>query len=187
MQEEIIISGFGGQGQLFAGQLLAYAGMMEDRKVAWIPSYGPEMRGGTANCTVIIGDEEVGSPVVTNPSAVVAMNPPSIDKYLAAIRAGGVLVGNTSLGTRPINRDDIRVIMLAASEEAIASGGTEKLANMVALGALLAAVPVVSVQSLLAALRKVLGERKASLFEANESALRRGLEIGRLQAGGSVP
>lgn len=178
MQEEIIISGFGGQGQLFAGQLLAYAGMMEDRKVAWIPSYGPEMRGGTANCTVVIGDEEVGSPVVLQPSAVVAMNPPSLDKYEKAIKPGGVLVVNTSLGSRPVQRTDIRVVAVAASEESISAAGTERLANMVALGALLALLPVVSLDSLLAALRKVLGERKAGLFDANEKALRRGMALG---------
>jgi 2-oxoglutarate ferredoxin oxidoreductase subunit gamma len=178
MQEEIIISGFGGQGQLFAGQLLAYAGMMEDRKVAWIPSYGPEMRGGTANCTVVIGDEDVGSPIVLQPSAVVAMNPLSLEKYEAALKPGGVLVVNTSLGGRPVQRADIRVVTLAASEESLAVAGSERLANMVALGALLALLPVVSLDSLLAALRKVLGERKASLFAANEKALRRGLALG---------
>jgi len=179
MQEEVIIAGFGGQGQLFAGQLLAYAGMMEDRKVAWIPSYGPEMRGGTANCTVVIGDEDVGSPIVLSPSAVVAMNPPSLDKYEPAVKAGGVLIVNTSLGTRPVRRKDITIAAIAANEEAASVAGNEKLANMVALGALLALLPVVSIESVLAALRKVLGERKAALFEANEKALRRGMDLGR--------
>lgn len=179
MQEEIVISGFGGQGQLFAGQILAYAGMMEGHKVAWIPSYGPEMRGGTANCTVIVGDEDVGSPIVSHPSAVVAMNPPSLDKYEPLVKPGGVLIVNTSLGTRPLRRTDLRTVIVAANEEAIKAAGTEKLANMVALGALLAVLPVVSVDSVLAALHKVLGERRADLYEANEKALRRGLEIGR--------
>jgi 2-oxoglutarate ferredoxin oxidoreductase subunit gamma len=181
MQEEIVISGFGGQGQLFAGQLLAYAGMMEGRKVAWIPSYGPEMRGGTANCTVVIGDDDIGSPIVLSPSAVVAMNPPSLDKYEPVLKSGGVLIVNTSLGSRPVKRTDLRVARVAASQEAVAGGGSEKLANMVALGTLLAVLPVVSVDSLLMALHQVLGERRASLFEANEKALRRGIEIGRSQ------
>jgi 2-oxoglutarate ferredoxin oxidoreductase subunit gamma len=181
MQEEIIISGFGGQGQLFAGQLLAYAGMMEGRKVAWIPSYGPEMRGGTANCTVVIGDEDVGSPIVLHPSAVVAMNPPSLDKYEAAIVPGGVLVINTSLGGRTSNRSDLRIATVDASEQALQAAGNDRLANMVAVGTLLALLPVVSAESVLAALRKVLGAKKASLYEANEKALRRGIAVGRGQ------
>ncbi|MDP3046055.1 MAG: 2-oxoacid:acceptor oxidoreductase family protein [Chloroflexota bacterium] len=181
MQEEIIISVFGGQGQLFAGQLLAYAGMMEGRKVAWIPSYGPEMRGGTANCTVIIGDEDVGSPVVLHPSAVVAMNPPSLDKYEPAVAPGGVLVINTSLGSRAPRRSDLRLATVNASEQALQAAGNDKLANMVALGTLLALLPVVSGESVLAALKKVLGAKKANLYEANEKALRRGIELGRAQ------
>jgi 2-oxoglutarate ferredoxin oxidoreductase subunit gamma len=181
MQEEIVISGFGGQGQLFAGQLLAYAGMIEGRKVAWIPSYGPEMRGGTANCTVLIGDEDVGSPVVLHPSAVVAMNPPSLDKYEPAIAPGGVLVINTSLGSRALSRSDLRIATVDATGQAVASAGNDRLANMVALGALLALLPVVSADSVLAALTKVLGTKKASLYEANEKALRRGMELGMAQ------
>jgi 2-oxoglutarate ferredoxin oxidoreductase subunit gamma len=181
MQEEIIISGFGGQGQLFAGQLLAYAGMMEGRKVAWIPSYGPEMRGGTANCTVVISDEDVGSPVVLHPSAVVAMNPPSLDKYESAVIPGGILVINTSLGTRTPKRSDLRIATVDASEQALQAAGNDKLANMVALGTLLALLPVVSADSVLAALRKVLGAKKASLYEANEKALRRGIALGEAQ------
>jgi 2-oxoglutarate ferredoxin oxidoreductase subunit gamma len=181
MQEEIIISGFGGQGQLFAGQLLAYAGMMEGRKVAWIPSYGPEMRGGTANCTVVISDEDVGSPVVLHPSTVVAMNPPSLDKYESAVVPGGILVINTSLGTRTPKRSDLRIATVDASEQALQAAGNDKLANMVALGTLLALLPVVSADSVLAALRKVLGAKKASLYEANEKALRRGIALGEAQ------
>jgi 2-oxoglutarate ferredoxin oxidoreductase subunit gamma len=181
MQEEIVISGFGGQGQLFAGQLLAYAGMMEGRKVAWIPSYGPEMRGGTANCTVVIGDEDIGSPVVLHPSAVVAMNPPSLDKYWPAIVPGGVLVINTSLGGSAPDRADLRIASVDANAQAIQSAGSDKLANMVALGALLSLLPIVSADSVLAALKKVLGDKKANLFESNEKALRRGMELGQAQ------
>jgi 2-oxoglutarate ferredoxin oxidoreductase subunit gamma len=104
MQTEIMISGFGGQGVLFAGQLLAYAGMDMGKEVTWIPSYGPEMRGGTANCTVIISDEEIGSPLVHHPSAAIAMNLPSLDKYESVVRPGGVLVINTSMVNRPAAR-----------------------------------------------------------------------------------
>ena len=105
MQTEIIIAGFGGQGVLFAGQLLAYAAMDEGKEVTWIPSYGPEMRGGTANCTVIISDEEIGSPLVRNPTAVIAMNLPSLDKYETTVKPGGVLVVNSSMINRPVRRE----------------------------------------------------------------------------------
>ena len=108
MQTEIIIAGFGGQGVLFAGQLLAYAAMDEGREVTWIPSYGPEMRGGTANCTVIIADEEIGSPLVRNPQAVIAMNLPSLDKYEPTIGPNGVMVINASMINRSPTRTDIR-------------------------------------------------------------------------------
>src|SRR5512145_3351957 len=107
MQTEILVAGFGGQGVLFAGQLLSYAAMDEGWEVTWIPSYGPEMRGGTANCTVVIADEEIGSPLVRNPQALIAMNPPSLDKYEPFIRPGGVLVVNASIVNREISRADI--------------------------------------------------------------------------------
>ncbi len=110
MQTDIIIAGFGGQGVLFAGQLLAYAAMDEGREVTWIPSYGPEMRGGTANCTVVIADEEIGSPLVRNPQAVIAMNLPSLDKYEPAVRADGVMIINSSIINRGVTRTDIRAL-----------------------------------------------------------------------------
>ena len=109
MQTEILISGFGGQGVLFAGQLLAYAAMDNGHHVTWIPSYGPEMRGGTANCTVIISDDEIGSPLVRNPLGVIAMNMPSLDKYESLVASGGVFVVNSSLMTRHATRTDIRI------------------------------------------------------------------------------
>ena len=111
MHEEIIIAGFGGQGVLFAGQLLAYAGVAEGRHVTWIPSYGPEMRGGTAHCTVVISDEEIGSPLVRNPSALVALNPPSMQKYEPLVKPGGVLVVDSALVSQRSERDDIREIV----------------------------------------------------------------------------
>ena len=116
MQTDIMIAGFGGQGVLFAGQLLAYAAMDEGREVTWIPSYGPEMRGGTANCTVVIADEEIGSPLVRNPQAGIAMNLPSLDKYESAIRPGGVLVVNASMVNRAVERTDIRAVAIPCNE-----------------------------------------------------------------------
>src|SRR3954463_12518892 len=110
MQYDIIFSGFGGQGALFASQLLAYAAMDQGRYVTWIPSYGPEMRGGTAHCTVIISDEEIGSPLVRNPSAVVALNPPSLEKYTPLVKSGGVLIVDSALTSQRAERDDIREV-----------------------------------------------------------------------------
>lgn len=122
MQQEVIIAGFGGQGVLFAGLLLAYAAMDEGKDVTWIPSYGPEMRGGTANCTVVVSDEEIGSPFVKNPSAVLAMNLPSLDKYEKLVKPGGVLVVNASMVNREVERKDINVVSLPANEIADEAG-----------------------------------------------------------------
>lgn len=176
MQTEIIISGFGGQGVLFAGQVLAYAAMDSDLNVTWIPSYGPEMRGGTANCTVIISDEEIGSPLVRNPRAVLALNLPSLDKYEPLVRAGGVLIGNASLINRSVARTDIEHVLLPANELA-EEIGDKRLTNMVMLGALLAKLPVLSVATLEQALAAHLPARHQKLLPANYEALRRGAEF----------
>src|SRR5512141_3505554 len=133
MQKEIIIAGFGGQGVLFGGQVVAYAAMDAGKEVTWIPSYGPEMRGGTANCTVVVADEEIGSPVVKNPDTVLAMNLPSLDKYEPMIKPGGVLVINASMVDRPAKRTDIRVVAIPCNEIA-EELGSPRLANMVAAG-----------------------------------------------------
>src|SRR5512136_2832466 len=116
MQTEIIIAGFGGQGILFAGQLLAYSAMDNSKEVTWIPSYGPEMRGGTANCTVIIADEEIGAPTVRTPQAVLAFNLPSLDKYEPLVKPGGVLVANASLINRDFSRTDLQSVLLPANQ-----------------------------------------------------------------------
>ena len=118
MQKEILIAGFGGQGVLFAGQVMAYAAMDTGHEVTWIPSYGPEMRGGTANCTVVIADEEIGSPLVQNPPAVIALNLPSFDKYEKLVQPGGVMVVNESMVDRKAQRDDITVIYVPGNEMA---------------------------------------------------------------------
>ena len=173
MQTEIIIAGFGGQGVLFCGQLLAYAGMDEGKQVTWIPSYGPEMRGGTANCTVVISDEEIGSPFVRNPQSVIAMNRPSLDKYEDMVTPGGVLVINTSMADRKAVRKDIKVVEVAANKEA-ETLGDQRMANMVLLGALLASLPVLPVESIQKALKAHLPERHQKLLSKNFDALLEG-------------
>ena len=176
MQSEIIISGFGGQGALFAGQLLAYAAMDEGHHVTWIPSYGPEMRGGTAHCTVIISDDEIGSPLVRHPAAVIAMNLPSLDKYEPLVAPGGVLVVNSSLVTRHPARTDIRVVEVPANAMA-EELGSNRLANLVLTGALLAATGALPLEAVERALAAHLPERHRSLLEANYQALRRGAAL----------
>ena len=173
MQTEIIISGFGGQGALFAGQVLAYAAMDAGQHVTWIPSYGPEMRGGTAHCTVIVSDEEIGSPLVRNPQAAIVMNMPSLDKYEALVAPGGCLIVNSSLTTRHPTRADVHVIEVPANEIA-AELGTEKLANMALVGALLAATNALPLEAVENALAAYLPERRRELLAANRDALRRG-------------
>src|SRR5512136_1776442 len=116
MQTELILAGFGGQGIMFAGQILSYAAMDAGREVTWIPSYGPEMRGGTANCTVVIADDEIGSPVVKNPDAALAMNLPSLDKYETLVKPGGVLVVNSSMVDRAPQRKDIKAIQVPCND-----------------------------------------------------------------------
>ncbi len=175
MQTEILVAGFGGQGVLFAGQLLSYAAMDEGKEVTWIPSYGPEMRGGTANCTVIISDEEIGSPLVKNPQAVIAMNLPSVDKYAPAVRAGGVLVVNASMAPRVVERQDIIVVNVPASEIA-ESLGDKRMTNMVLLGALLGNLPVLPLESIEKALKAHLPARHHRLLPLNSQALLRGAE-----------
>ena len=173
MQTEILIAGFGGQGVLFTGQLLAYAAMDCGRMVTWIPSYGPEMRGGTANCTVIISDEEIGSPLVRNPAAVIAMNLPSLDKYESEIKPGGVLVVNSSMVNRSVTRMDVKVVMIPGNEIA-KSLSDQRIANMVMLGGLLANLPVLTVESVEKALQEHLPARHHKLLPLNYEALRRG-------------
>lgn len=176
MQTEIMIAGFGGQGVLFAGQVLAYAGMDSGKEVTWIPSYGPEMRGGTANCTVIIADEEIGSPLVRHPQALIAMNLPSLDKYEPGIAKGGTLIVNSSLIDRPANREDLNCILVPANEIA-ESLGEKRMTNVVMVGALLTAVPVLPIEAIEKALEDHLPERHKELLPLNYQALRAGAEL----------
>jgi 2-oxoglutarate ferredoxin oxidoreductase subunit gamma len=176
MQTEIIIAGFGGQGVLFAGQLLTYAAMDEGREVTWIPSYGPEMRGGTANCTVIISDEEIGSPLVRNPQAAIVMNLPSFDKYEPVVKPGGVLVVNASIINRVAGRPDIRAAMIPGNEIA-ESLGDRRMTNMVLLGCLLANLPVLPLEAIERVLKDHLPARHQKLLPMNIQALHRGAEF----------
>ena len=178
MQTEIVFSGFGGQGVLFAGQILAFAGMDAGKEVTWMPSYGPEMRGGTANCTVLIADEEIGSPVVRHPKAVVVMNLPSLDKYEPVLPEGGVLIINASLVNRGTTRSDITAVSVPANEIA-EKIGNKRLTNMVLLGALLEKLPVLSVSALEEALKNHLPERHRKLLPANLEALKLGAAFAR--------
>jgi 2-oxoglutarate ferredoxin oxidoreductase subunit gamma len=173
MQTEILIAGFGGQGVLFAGQLLAYAAMDNGREVTWIPSYGPEMRGGTANCTVIISNEEIGSPVVRNPQAIIAMNLPSLDKYEPSLAKGGLLIINSSVINRPARRTDVRSILIPGNEIA-ETLGDRRMTNMVMLGGLLANLPVLPLEAIEKALKEHLPERHHRLLPLNYQALRQG-------------
>lgn len=176
MQTEIIIAGFGGQGVLFAGQLLAYAAMDAGAEVTWIPSYGPEMRGGTANCTVIIADEEIGAPTVRNPKAALVFNLPSFDKYEPLVAPDGVLVVNSSLVDRGFNRSDIRAVLIPANEIA-ESLGDKRMTNMVMMGALLGVLPILPLTAVQKALEDHLPERHKRLLPLNFKALEMGAEV----------
>ena len=173
MLTEIVISGFGGQGALFAGQLLAYTALDNDLHVTWFPSYGPEMRGGTAHCTVIIGDAPIGSPVVKNPGAVIVMNIPSLEKYEPLVKPGGVLVVNESLVDREPTRDDLSSVMVPANEIA-EELGDKRLANLVLLGALLELIEGLTREQVAASLKVHIPEHRRNLLDANIEALEKG-------------
>lgn len=177
MFEQIIISGFGGQGALFAGQLLTYAGLEEGRHVAWLPSYGPEMRGGTARCTVTVSDEPIGSPLTDTPSAVVALNPPSLEMLEPKVTPGGLLIVNSSIAKEEIKRQDIRSLRIPATDLARDEFQNERMANMILLGALVKMTGVVTLDSVLNALKKNLPERRQHLLEPNRLALQRGSDL----------
>lgn len=182
MQTEIIFAGFGGQGILFAGQLLAYAAMDNGWEVTWIPSYGPEMRGGTANCTVIIANEEIGAPTVLNPKGALAFNLPSFDKYEPLVVPGGALVVNASLVDRGFLRTDIKGVMIPANEMA-ETIGDKRLTNMIMLGALLDILPVIDLDGIEKALTDHLPERHKRLLPLNFQALRQGAEFAAQELG----
>jgi 2-oxoglutarate ferredoxin oxidoreductase subunit gamma len=176
MQNDVIMAGFGGQGILLIGKMLAYAGMHAGKEVSWLPSYGPEMRGGTCNCTVVISDRPVGSPVIRSPRAVVAMNLPSLEKFESDIRQGGLLLINSSLINRSAEREDLMVVEVPANE--IASDlGNPRGANMVALGAYIGATEAVSLDHVIEVIRETFAAKPA-VIDVNIEALRKGFELG---------
>jgi 2-oxoglutarate ferredoxin oxidoreductase subunit gamma len=173
METSIIISGFGGQGALFAGQVLAHAALDHGLEVTWIPSYGPEMRGGTAHCTVIVADEPIGSPLVRSPDCVIAMNLPSFDKYEPLVKSGGLILADSELVPRRLARTDVRGVFMPAREIALRHGD-QRLVNIAMLGALVALIDLMPLAAAEAALRSHLPERHHHLLEANVQALHEG-------------
>ena len=173
MTNQILIAGFGGQGVLFAGKFLAYKGLLEEKQISWLPSYGPEMRGGTANCSVIISDEPVGSPIVSNPDALIAMNLPSLDKYEPAVAPGGKVFIDSTLIDRKALRDDIDAYYIPATKMA-ADAGIPTLANMIILGKMIKETGAVSFENLLDAMKKVVSAKRSELMDVNIKALESG-------------
>jgi len=173
MNEQIIIAGFGGQGVLSMGKMLAEAGMIEGREVTWLPSYGPEMRGGTSNCSVIISDDWIGAPNITQATAVIAMNGPSLEKFESYVAPGALLFINSSIIERKATRTDIEVHYVPANDIA-EELGNGRVANMVMLGAYLAKKPIVKVDTVIDQLKEVLGPKKAHLIPLNREAIERG-------------
>lgn len=173
---EIIIAGFGGQGVLSLGQILAYAAVKEGKEVSWMPSYGPEMRGGTANCIVIISNKRISSPIVSTFDVAFLLNQPSLDKFEKALRPGGTLLYEQSTIIRPPTRTDIEVLGLPGMAEA-EKLTSKQVANMILLGAFLAKHPIVHIDNVLNALKSVLPSHRQHLLGINEQALQRGQEL----------
>ena len=171
MEKSFVFAGFGGQGVILAGKLLAQAGADHGLQVTWLPSYGPEMRGGTANCTVVLSDEPIGSPVVDNPTALVAMNLPSFDRFEKTVAKGGTILVNSSLIARPAERNDVRVLNVPANDIAV-SLGNPQAANMVALGAVIKATGIIPLELIKSVMAKMLSHKNsAEIIALNEQAL----------------
>ncbi|MBI2428160.1 MAG: 2-oxoacid:acceptor oxidoreductase family protein [Ignavibacteriales bacterium] len=173
---EIIIAGFGGQGVLSMGQIIAYSAMKEGKEVSWMPAYGPEMRGGTANCIVIVSPKKVSSPIVTTFDSGIVLNQPSLDKFAAKVKPGGLLLCEQSTIITPCDRTDIEMLIVPATETATKMG-KRQIANMILLGAFLERRPVVAIGNVLQALRDVLPERHHHLIPLNEEALNIGRQF----------
>lgn len=174
MERSVVFAGFGGQGVLLAGKILARAGMDHGLEATWLPSYGPEMRGGTANCTVVLSDEPIGSPLAENPDVVMAMNGPSLDRFEPRLAAGGAVIVNSSLIPRSVRRAEVRGVPVAANDLA-RDLGEPRVANMVALGAVVRTLGVLPLSAVIAAMATELGEKgRERLVVANREALERG-------------
>ena len=168
-----LFSGFGGQGILFIGKFVAYKGMIEDKQVSWLPSYGPEMRGGTASCSVIVSDNQVGSPIVSNPDVLVAMNLPSLDRFEASVVPGGAIYYDSSLIEREVARKDVKAVGVPATKLA-SENGFPTLANMILLGKILSDRGEFTDEGIKAALGKVISARHADMLEVNLRAMQLG-------------
>ena len=176
MTEEIIIAGFGGQGVLSMGKILAYSGMLQDQAVSWMPSYGPEMRGGTANVTVILSDGRISSPILVEYDTAIILNQQSMDKFEQTVKPGGLLLYDPNGITRHPERKDINVYSIEANEEA-AKLGLAKIFNMIVLGGYLKIKPIVKLENVILGLKKSLPERYHHMINDNEKAITRGMEI----------
>jgi len=176
MKQEIIISGFGGQGVLSMGKILAYSGLTEGKEVTWMPAYGPEQRGGTANVTVIISDDRISSPILSRFDTAIVLNQPSLDKFESKVKAGGTLIYDGYGIINPPTRTDIRIVRIDAMDKA-AELKNVKAFNMIILGALLKLCPVVTIESVVKALYKSLPARHHDMIPANEEAIRAGMEM----------
>jgi 2-oxoglutarate ferredoxin oxidoreductase subunit gamma len=176
MTEEIIIAGFGGQGVLSMGKILAYSGIMQDKEVSWMPSYGPEMRGGTANVTVILSDEKISSPILHEYDTAIILNQQSLDKFEKHIKSGGTLIYDNNGVIHPPTRKDINIYLVEATKEA-SKMGLLKTFNMVVLGAYLKIKPLVEIENVMKGLKKSIPERHHNLLPMNEQAILKGKEI----------
>ncbi len=172
---EIILAGFGGQGILFAGKLLAYCGMVAGKELSWLPSYGPEMRGGTCNCHVILSDEPVSSPLITKPTVLFAMNQPSLDKFYSKLVPGGVIVYDSTLIGSGVDRDDVKAIAVPATKIANDMGAS-KLANMILIGTLIKETGIFDSDTVEKALNKLIPPKKADLLKVNLECIKKGME-----------
>lgn len=176
MTHNILFAGFGGQGILFSGKVLAYGGMVASKQLSWLPSYGPEMRGGTANCSVIISDEPIGSPLVLNPDILVVMNGPSYDRFEPAVVSGGIIIADSSLISAKTKRGDITEIRIPATQLAI-DNDIKGLANMIMLGAMMRHVSVIPREAFEDGLKKAIPARKADMLENNLKAIKIGYDF----------
>ena len=176
MTHSYLIAGFGGQGLLFAGKFLAYKGLLENKEVSWLPSYGPEMRGGTASCSVIIGDEPVGSPIVEHPDALMVMNLPSLNRYEQAVQPGGTIFVDSTLVERKVERSDVKAIYVPATRLAVENNMTT-LANMILTGKILEEMGEFDADGVQAALKKVVSAKHPEMFDLNLKALQIGRDF----------
>lgn len=176
MTSEFLFAGFGGQGILFAGKLLAYKGLTDGKEVSWLPSYGPEMRGGTASCSIILSDTPVGSPIVANPDILIAMNLPSLDKYEKTVKEGGMIFYDSSLIGREVERKDVKAFPIPATKMA-EENGTPTLANMIIMGKVLKETGDFTEESVRTALTKVISAKRADMLDVNFNAIKLGYDF----------